>query len=98
MHERKKVTRERTLCPQLDRPQRLPEHRHIRNEPQHIVRHPRSSQTPHATVVEVSKEVVVGEGEVVGNGGKGETGEEEINVDASEGAFDDGNESFRNTL
>lgn len=86
------------MRPQLDCPQRLPEHRHIRYQPQHIVRHPRSSQTPHTAVVEIPKEVVVGEGEVIGDGGKGETGEKEINVDASEGALDDGDESFGDTL
>jgi hypothetical protein len=87
-----------TLGPQLDRPERLPEDRHVWYEPQDRIRHARSSQTPHAALVEVLEEAIVAKREVVGHGGKSEASEEEIELDTSNDAGDDGYEGVRHRL
>lgn len=87
-----------TLSPQLDRSERFPEHGHVRNQPEHLIRYSRASETPDAALVEVPEEVVVFQFEVVGDGREGETRKEEIDVDPGKRALDDRDKGFRDGL
>lgn len=87
-----------TLRPQLDRPQCLSEDWHVRHQPQHLIRYSRTAQTAHAALVQIAEEIVVLELELVRNGWEGEAREKEIEVDAGEGALDDGDVCLGNRL
>lgn len=90
--------RRRTLGPELDGSERFPEDGNIGNQTEHLVRDTGASETADAALVEVPKQVVVLELEVVGDGGEGEAGKEQIDVDAGERALDDGDKGFRDRL
>ena len=65
---------------------------------QNRVRHTRSTQASHTALVEVAKKSVVGEVEVVWDGRESQAREGEIDVDARDGALDDGNKGVGHGL